>query len=316
MHNIAMSFDFGGTKLAAGLVDVSKCEFIDYTYQVTPPDKSAHSSLNLMVNMGKLLIEHNPKFPPFRIGISFGGSLSKDRRKIRRSVHIIGWDEFPLADYISSEFQVPVFIDNDANLAALGEWAFGVGKNTTSLLYVQISTGIGGGIVLDGSIWHGEGLAAEFGHMKVDGFNNLCVCGQSGCVESIASGWALKKTGQELFEKSGQDSILSRLCHNDAQEIDARLLFSAMKKGDPEATQVIDQAFTALGFALSNAITIIDPAVVILGGSVCKSNQLFAPILERSLKANLLNGIYKHLCLKYSILNGKETLLGAAILDS
>jgi glucokinase len=316
MGNIALAFDFGGTKLAAGLVDASSGEIIDYIYEHTPPDKSARSSLDLMVCMGTSLIEHNPEYPPFRVGISFGGSISKDRQRIRRSVHVTGWNEFAITDYFSKQFKVPVFLDNDANVAALGEWAFGAGKNAPSLLYVQLSTGIGGGFVIDGHIWRGEGLAVEFGHIKVQGCDKPCVCGQRGCLESLASGWSLQKAGQELQQRSKPDATINRLCHNNPQKIDARLLFVAMDEGDPEATQIIFQAFNALGFALSNAITILDPAVVILGGSICKSSYLFTPFLDESLKAHLLNGIYQHLCLKYAVLNGKETLLGAATLDS
>jgi len=314
-NSLSLAFDFGGTKLAAGLVNTRDGTIIDHRKNPTPSQKGAKASLAKMVQMGKSLIEHNPGFHPIHIGVSFGGSVSKDRKSIGRSIHIHGWDQFPITDYLGDIFRLPVFLDNDANAAALGEWTFGAGKKAASMLYIQLSTGVGSGIIIDGKIWRGEGLGAEFGHVKVNGWDTLCVCGQKGCIESIASGWALKDSGQQLLNRNPVNQNLNLLCKGDIEKIDARILFSSMRQGDYSSAQIINNAFEALGIALANAIVIMDPSVVVLGGGLCKSKDSFSSILDESLKKYLLSAIYKRLCIRYSFFEGKETLVGAALLD-
>ena len=121
------------------------------------------------------------------IGVSFGGPVDAARGLVRLSHHVPGWEEIPLAEQLRAEFGAPAAVDNDANVAALGEWRFGAGQGAASLLYVTISTGIGGGWVLGGRIWGGaDGMAGEIGHMIVRPGGAACACGRRGCTEAEA----------------------------------------------------------------------------------------------------------------------------------
>ena len=311
----ALAFDFGGTKLAAALINTNTGELEDYLICPTPQPKTAVNSLSAMEKLGRQLITNNGNNSPFRIGISFGGSIDQDRKTVKRSVHVNGWDHFPIVDYFYRRFSIPVFLENDANAAALGEWAFGAGDQVESMLYIQLSTGIGAGLVITGQIWRGEGYAGEFGHVKSHECKDYCVCGQKGCLESAFAGWAIQKAGQELVRTNPSDSLLGQLCENDILKIDARLVFEAMRRGDTGSTRIIHNGVDKLGTALSNAINLLDPSKVILGGSICKSKSLFSARLDDILKTHVINSIYSHSQFGFASLAGKETLIGAAMLD-
>ena len=136
------------------------------------------------------------------IGVSFGGPVDAARGLVRLSHHVPGWEEIPLADQLQAELGVPAAVDNDANVAALGEWRFGAGQGAASLLYVTISTGIGGGWVLGGRIWGGaDGMAGEIGHMIVRPGGAPCACGRRGCAEAEASGWAIAAKARDRAER-------------------------------------------------------------------------------------------------------------------
>ncbi len=314
-HDIALAFDFGGTKLAAALVDTVTGDIVGYSTCLTPEEKTASSSLNAIMTLGNTLLANNKTMPPSHIGISFGGSIAKDRRSVNRSVHIEGWDQFPLTEHLEQHYSLPAFMDNDANIAALGEWAFGAGERADSMLYVQLSTGIGAGLILHGQVWRGEGLAGEFGHMKSFGCDDPCVCGQQGCLESSFAGWAIQKAGQKLYQENPSGTALSRLSGDRLTEIDAQMVFQAMRSGDPGATRIIHAGVDKLGVALSNAINLLDPAIIVIGGGISKSLRVFRERLNHCLKANVIRSIYAHINIRQATLQGKETLIGAAVLQ-
>ena len=142
------------------------------------------------------------------IGVSFGGPVDAARGLVRLSHHVPGWEEIPLADRLQAELGAPAAVDNDANVAALGEWRFGAGQGTASLLYVTISTGIGGGWVLGGRIWGGaDGMAGEIGHMIVRPGGAPCACGRRGCAEAEACGWAIAAKARERLSDERARSL-------------------------------------------------------------------------------------------------------------
>ena len=312
--DLALAFDFGGTKLAVALVNIKTGELEQYSTCLTPRTKTFTDSISAIEKLANQILHDCSNTPLSHVGISFGGSVNQDRQSVKRSVHVSGWDQFPIVEYFQKKYGVPTFLENDANAAALGEWAFGAGERNDNLLYIQLSTGIGAGLIINQQIWRGEGYAGEFGHIKTFGCSNQCVCGQKGCLESAFSGWAIQKAGQELFSSSPSETILTQLCNNDVARIDARMVFSAMKKGDPGATLIIQSGVEKLGIALSNTINLLDPAKVILGGSICKSKSLFSDQLDHILKRNVIRSIHAHLQMDYSHLSGNETLIGAALL--
>jgi glucokinase len=309
-------FDFGGTKLAAGVVDADRGRVLAFVRIPTPASQGASGSIDAIVQSGRQALEtagvgldelHGG------IGISFGGPVSKDRRTVLRSMHVEGWDSIDLSDRIAAHFDRPAFMDNDANAAALGEWAYGAGKGAENLLYVQISTGIGAGLIVQRKVYRGSGLAGELGHSTVLVDGPLCSCGKRGCLESLAAGWAIAREGRALLENGGS-SRLAELSDHRPERMDAELVLRASQEGDPGSLAVVERAFRYLAMGIANAICLLDPDVVVIGGGVSRSRSVVRAILEPELEESLPAMFRGRVRLAFSELEGLETLLGAALL--
>jgi glucokinase len=168
-------------------------------------------------------------------------------------------------------------VDNDANVAALGEHRFGAGQGCDSLLYVTVSTGIGGGWIVDGRPYRGaDGMAGEIGHMVIDPTGPVCTCGQRGCLEALAAGPAIARHAQErLAEDPQAGQALRALVGGEVQVVTARHVSQAAKAGDELSRQVLDQAARALGRGIGSAISLMNPQRVVVGGGVAKSGPRY-----------------------------------------
>ncbi|MBM7556076.1 ROK family protein [Halanaerobacter jeridensis] len=192
-----------------------------------------------------------------------------------------------------SEFKVPVFLENDANAAAVGEKYFGSGQDTKDMVYITISTGIGAGVIMDGQILHGaDSGAGELGHATLDPHSDVqCGCGNYGCFEVLASGTALSRRGREAV-KERKDTMIADLVA-DTAEIDGAVVAKAARKGDKIAKEIIDEVANYLGIGLANAINNFNPEKIIIGGGVTDSWDLFAEKVERVMKRRALDFLVK-----------------------
>ncbi|MCC7450567.1 MAG: ROK family protein [Anaerolineae bacterium] len=292
-----LALDFGGTKLATGLVDGATGRVINRCQQPTPPG-DAHASLSAMFGLAHNILAASSSANVNGIGISFGGPLSMDRRSVARSMHVPGWEGLALPDMVAQTFGLPCVMDNDANLAAFGEWRYGSGRGTQHMIYIQVSTGIGAGLVLDGRLYRGTGYAGEFGHLTIDPEGPMCACGKRGCVESLAAGWAIARDGQAAFSHS---------------DVDARRVCQAARDGDPQALAIVQRAFTALGIGIANAINLISPELIVIGGGVARSGDVMLPIVEQALAAHVLP-VMTGPRLALAMLGDDATLAGCAAL--
>ena len=235
------------------------------------------------------------------IGVSFGGPVDATRGLVRLSHHVPGWEEVPLRDQLQAEFGVPAAVDNDANVAALGEWRFGAGQGAESLLYVTISTGIGGGWVLGGRIWGGaDGMAGEIGHMMVRPGGALCDCGRRGCLEAEACGRAIAAKARARLLDEGRTSAqpprgtndesanLLALAGGRAEAVTAQIVAQAAEAGDTLAQAILDDAARMLGLGLSAAISLMNPERVVLGGGVTKSGERWWQIVRATTRDHVL----------------------------
>lgn len=314
----ALTFDFGGTKLAAALVNITDGKLSNLIRLPAPAEEGADACLQAMVRAGTTILQTCaiPRKDIRGIGISFGGIVSDNLRTVVTSMHVKNWNGFPLPERVAELFEIPTYMENDGNAAALGEWAFGAGKGTRNMLYVQISTGVGSGLILSGKLFRGQGLAGEFGHMTIEPDGPLCACGKNGCVESLASGWALKKYALEAFQKAETNSPLYRLGHVDPAQIDARMVIQASQEGDELASAIVERGFRALGLGICNAASLLDPEMVVLGGGITRNWDVLAPIVQSTMQQHLLPFSRQRVKLAHSILDGNETLLGAAMLTT
>jgi len=177
----------------------------------------------------------------------------------------------PLADELRSSTELPVFVDNDVNLLALGEWLFGLGQNATSLVVLAIGTGLGGGIVLNGSLVRGQGgCAGEFGHVPINFDGPPCICGGRGCLAGYIGGQMIAANAQERVLREPGSALLG-LAGGDRKAITAELVFKAAASGDAVARPIVDEALDALGAGLGAIINALNPEVLIVTGGVAES---------------------------------------------
>ena len=277
---LILALDFGGTKLAAALVEADKKNLLADRRTLSPPNANASTDLTLMRS---LIDELLPTQKPAAIGVSFGGPVDAKTGTVRLSHHVPGWENTPLKEILETEFQVPVSVDNDANVAALGEHRFGAGMGYDSLLYITVSTGVGGGWILNQQPWRGaEGMAGEIGHTVVDPNGAICLCGKRGCLERLASGTYIAATvREELRSQPHKGKQLRFLVDNNLDLITAQLVSQAASVGDDLALSVLERAAWALGVAIGNVANLINPQRFILGGGVTKAGDHFWEVVRR-----------------------------------
>ena len=293
MNDLLLALDYGGTKhMAAALLRVGERTWAAHTRVQSPPGPDAAYDQATMRRMALGLLTQVPGRLA-AIGVSFGGPVDATRGLVRLSHHVPGWEEVPLRDQLQAEFGVPAAVDNDANVAALGEWRFGAGQGAESLLYVTISTGIGGGWVLGGRIWGGaDGMAGEIGHMVVRPGGALCDCGRRGCLEAEACGRAIAakararlldegRTKREAYPWDDTRCELAGGCWRATWRRSRRsIVAQAAEAGDTLAQAVLDDAARMLGLGLSAAISLLNPERVVLGGGVTKSGERWWQIVR------------------------------------
>ncbi|MCE1252890.1 MAG: ROK family protein [Anaerolineae bacterium] len=311
-HSHVLALDFGGTKLAAAVVDIQNGQILAQQRQATPAEQGADGSIKTMLTLGRQVLKDCTLAAPARVGISFGGPVSGDCRTVLMSNHVPGWENVPLPQLVSETFGCPAAMDNDANAAALGSWWYDAHREPDHMVYIQISTGIGAGLVLKREIYRGAAIAGEIGHITVVPNGPLCVCGKHGCLESLTAGWAIARAGRKALENAVHGSPLWQACQGDADRLDARLVIQAANAGDPTAGEIINDAFSALGIAIANMILLYDPQTVMLGGGVARAQREMLAVMEPVIERELHPLSKKRCKLQFSGLEGRETLLGAA----
>ena len=275
---LVLALDFGGTKLGAGLVDVDAGVAIERRRSDTPPGAGARRSIEQMLGMARSLLAVGAGRVS-GVGISFGGPVSADRQRVVTSHHVTGWDDLPLVDVVAEALGLRVVMDNDANLQTLGEWRYGAGRGTRSFVFVNVGTGIGGGVVLDGKLVRGaHGMAGEIGHTVVDPSGPVCTCGKRGCVESLAAGPYVAAAARARLRAAGERSSLAEM---PLGTITGRDVYEAAAAGDSLALGVVADAARALGIGIANVCALVDPEMVAVGGGVARAGDVFfGPLLE------------------------------------
>ena len=248
---------------------------------------AAYDQATMLAMARELLATHGQ---PAAIGVSFGGPVDYNRGLVQLSHHVPGWQKTPLATQLEETFQVPVRVDNDANLAALGEARYGAGQGLASLIYLTVSTGVGGGLILDRRLWRGAGgMAGEIGHMTVDPEGPLCLCGKHGCVERYASGPYMAQDARDLIAQDPpRGRALLELAHGQPEAISAETISQAAEQDDPLARQVLERGAWALGTGIGNAANLFNPQAFILGGGVTKSGEIWWEAVRKYARSTAL----------------------------
>ena len=278
--------DLGGTNIVVGVLPIDGGDGQVLALKSEPTD--AERGAKYVVDKIVLLIEEARadvvgQFGGSRtdfggIGIGAPGPLNRDTGTVIQSPNL-GWRNFPLRDLISNAVNLPAVLDNDANCATYGEWWLGAGRNVDTLIGLTLGTGIGGGIVLNGEIFHGVSDAAgEIGHMTIEANGRKCPCGNYGCLEAYASGPAIARRAIEGLE-AGAESLLTDLVTNKFENITAATVYEAVINGDTYANEVMRETAKFLGAGVANVINIFNPDMIVISGGVTKAgDHLFVPL--------------------------------------
>lgn len=274
---LILGLDFGGTKLAAGIVDLTQGVVVARREIATPVAGAAPASLNAMLELAHAL-RRAAQGPVTAAGISFGGPVAGDGRTVRLSMHVAGWENQPLADQVEAALGIPATVANDGDAAALAEHAFGAGRGVQHMLYLTVSTGIGGGIVIGGRLHRGErAWAGEAGHQVLKPDGPLCPCGRNGCLESLASGLSIARDAR--IRLRGPEGATSALASIAPDNLTAQHVAHAAAAGDQLALAVWNEAMGWLGIGIASAANLLNPGRVVLGGGLTRAGALlFDPV--------------------------------------
>jgi glucokinase-like ROK family protein len=223
-----------------------------------------------------------------------------------------GWDGFPIRKNFETQWKIPTFVDNDADLGALGEATFGAGRGESNLAYIKIGTGIGCGLLLEGRIYRGVvGTAGEIGHVTVSQDGPPCKCGNYGCLEVMAGGRAIAQRAQ-MAVKAGQRTSLAALNHG--HELTAKDVAAAAKAGDEVSQQLLNDAGRHIGSALASLINLLNPGLIILGGRVTEAGAFILDPITDVVQKRSLRASYQASRIALSELGQHTTAMGAVAL--
>jgi len=277
-----LAIDLGGTNMRAGIIS-DKGEVLARECTLTRADGGLEAVINRLFTVIDHLLNLKTvrQSPIGAISIAAAGVIDTRQGIINASPNLPGWIDVPLRRLIEEKFKLKVFLLNDANAAALGEHRFGAGKGANNLIYVTVSTGIGGGIIIDGQLYSGSsGGAGEVGHMTIDVNGLKCNCGNVGCLEVLASGTAIAAEAMRRI-RGGESSFLVKVVDSKIENITAEKVAMAAEQGDSLAVDVIATAAGYLGVGIVNLVNIFNPDMVIIGGGVSKiGDRLLNPVRQ------------------------------------
>ncbi len=276
--------DLGGTNIVAGALSHDGSEVIAMRSEPTRADQGADAVIDRMVRIIDTVIAETIAHTGARradvtgIGVGAPGPLERERGIVVTTPNL-GWTNFPLRDVIAERTGIPVRIDNDANCATLGEWWLGAARGANNVIGMTIGTGIGGGIILDGKLYHGASdVAGEIGHTTIDLTGRRCKCGNYGCLEAYASGPSIADRAREAVA-GDDDSLLQRMVGGHLERLTAATVYEAAKLGDEVAIDVVRETARFLGTGIANLLNIFNPDVVVMAGGVTQAGDaLFEPM--------------------------------------
>lgn len=306
--------DLGGTNIAAGVVNDSG----EIMLEMSIPTLSERAADAIINDIKSLILKLIKEFGLSKneikgIGIGIPGLADADGNVIH-CVNL-GWNDVPLTSKLKQEFDVPVFVDNDATVAALAENYSGAMKGAESGVLLTLGTGIGGGIVFGGKVYSGfNRVGSEIGHMVIgDNFYD-CNCGKNGCFETFASSTAIIKYTKKLLEETNEESLIRDKINGDIDKLNAKIIFDCAKAGDSLAEKSVRRLVKYLALGIENVISLIDPQVIAIGGGVSNAGQY---LLDMVIKEVEKYKNYKELPIGKIViakLGNKAGIIGAAML--
>lgn len=279
-----LGVDLGGTNIVVGAMPEDGSRELAIRSEPTHAERGSEAVVDRIVSMiaqviSDVIASHNAQPHDFLgVGIGAPGPLDRERGIVIVAPNL-GWRDFPLRNAISDRIRLPATLDNDANCATLGEWWRGAAQGGRNVVGITIGTGIGGGIVIGGQLYHGSSdVAGEIGHTTIDSTGRYCRCGNYGCLEAYASGPAIALRAREALERD-EVSALHKMVKGDLDLLTAATVYEAAHRGDALALEVVRDTARFLGTGIANLLNTVNPDVVVITGGVTRAgDRLFEPL--------------------------------------
>ena len=280
--DLALGIDLGGSKILTAVIS-SQGKMLSRDHSITPARKGHEAVIqSILESAHRTFKQANVDISALTaIGIGAPGISNPKTGILFTSPNLPGWQDVPLRDIMQESLGKKTFLINDANAAALGEFYFGAARGVHNFIYITLSTGIGGGVVIDGRIYTGAiGVAGEVGHMTIDDDGPVCNCGNRGCWETLASGTALAREARHRIKEGVRTSILE-YAGGDVEKVTAQVIHSAAERGDSLAEELIARTSYYVGVGLANLINIFNPELIVIGGGLSNIGDM---LLEPAFK--------------------------------
>lgn len=306
---LTIGIDIGATNTRVALVDAKGSIQGVSTFQ-TAIHENPEAVLDAIIKtISDMRLQ--TKFQIAAIGAGVAGQVHNG---VVASAPNIGWKDVALQLYLENALDMPVVVINDVRAAAWGEYAYGQGKKTDSFVCLFIGTGIGGAFFMHGRVMTGANNAGcELGHMVIDMHGPLCTCGNKGCLEAFAGGWALaKKAKMMIKDEEREESMILELAQGDPEMISAKHIMLAAKKGDRLANQLLQEFKSALVVGCANIVNIFNPALLVIGGGIGMAVPELAQTIEAGVRRQALKSAASGLQVIYATLGNDSGIIGAA----
>ncbi|WP_028399207.1 ROK family glucokinase [Ectobacillus panaciterrae] len=304
--------DLGGTTIKLAFISMYGEILHKWEIPTNLSEQGKHITLDVAKAINKKLHELGEvKHKLLGIGMGAPGPVDLATGVVYEGINL-GWKDYPLKDLLEVETGLPVMIDNDANIAALGEMWKGAGEGAKDLVCVTLGTGVGGGVIANGEIVHGiSGAAGEIGHITVVSENGApCNCGKTGCLETVASATGIARLAKEALQKSTENSALREILENNGT-VTSKDVFDALHT-DAIAKQVVEQMASYLGLAIANISNIMNPEKVVIGGGVSKAGDVLLAPVQRYFEQYAFSRVAKSTKLAIATLGNDAGVIGGA----
>ena len=310
-----IGIDVGGTGIQVGVIDDQYRILAEDSIPTQTSDPFADQIARIADCVKYTVVKADLTMDQIEsIGVGIPGIANLTTGEIIKCTNM-GWFHVPFREEFRRHTDVPVLIDNDANVAALAESVAGISAGTSSSVFVTIGTGIGSGIIVNGKIWNGfHGIGGELGHVIFDLNGVPCTCGNKGCLERYCSATALIRMAREAIALQ-PDTLMMRMVSNDITKVEARTVIDAAREADPLAVEVYARYIDQLAQAFANIVNLIDPEVIVIGGGVSKAGDFLLDPLRREFGKYVLYNDQPMPEIKLAILGSKAGIIGAAMLS-
>ena len=277
--------DLGGTNIVVGAMTMDGSQHLSMRSIPTQSSLGDEGVANRIVTLVEQVILDTIKETGIArsdfigVGVGAPGPLDRERGIVLVAPNL-GWLNFPLRDRVHDRLGLPTTLDNDANCATFGEWWQGAARGSRNVVGLTIGTGIGGGLILNGALYHGASdMAGEVGHTTIDLNGRHCKCGNYGCLEAYASGPAIATRAREVMVREEGESVIPSMVNGRFEDITAQIVYDAAKAGDAVASEIVRDTARYLGAGIANLLNIFNPdTVVIAGGVTAAGDTLFVPL--------------------------------------